>query len=194
LLSGCADSTALVWDLFAESTSHPTAAAGVEAGWNDLASEDAALAYRAIHRLANSPSSAIPFMRKNLRPAFAADAARLARRIADLDSDDFVTREQASAELATFGEQAVPMYRQALKDRPSLEARRRLEDLLDKAAMARWNVSGERLRAVRAIEALEMIGTPEVREVLKTLAAGTAEARLTEEARAALKRLANDRP
>jgi hypothetical protein len=95
--------------------------------------------------------------------------------------------------LATFGEQAVPVFRQALESKPSLEARRRLEDLLVKARMAWWNVSGERLRSLRAVEALELARTNEARAVLNLLAEGAAGARLTEEARMALQRLANGR-
>jgi hypothetical protein len=42
---------------------------------------------------------------------------------------------------------------------------------------------------LRSIEVLELIGTTEARQVLEQLAAGKAEARVTQEARAALARL-----
>lgn len=87
--------------------------------------------------------------------------------------------------------QALPAYHKALDGKPSLEMRRRLEDLRAKAQRAWWGVSGERLRSLRAIEALELAGTNEAREVLQMLAAGAEGARLTEEAKAALERLAN---
>jgi hypothetical protein len=61
-----------------------------------------------------------------------------------------------------------------------------LEELLAKPKVLR---SGEELRGVRAVEALEHIGTAEAREVLQTLADG-APARLTREAKASLERLA----
>jgi hypothetical protein len=64
-----------------------------------------------------------------------------------------------------------------------------LEDLQTRVHAAWWEVSGERLRSLRAIEALELAGTQEAREVLATLAAGAEGARLTEEAKPALKRL-----
>jgi hypothetical protein len=45
------------------------------------------------------------------------------------------------------------------------------------------------VRELRAVEVLERIGGPEAEEVLETLVQGAAEARLTREACAALRRL-----
>jgi hypothetical protein len=118
------------------------------------------------------------------------DETRLARLITELGSDDFATRQSASEELAKLGEQAIPACRRALGGKSSLEMRRRLDDLLDKAQRAWWEASGERLRSLRAVEALELAGTKEAHELLETLAAGADGARLTEEAKAALRRLA----
>jgi hypothetical protein len=47
---------------------------------------------------------------------------------------------------------------------------------------------------MRAVEVLERIGSDAVREVLRTLASGVAEARLTREAKATLGRLAGRTP
>ena len=52
-----------------------------------------------------------------------------------------------------------------------------------------WQPSPEQARALRAVEVLEHVGTAEAKRVLETLAAGAAEARLTQEARASLRRL-----
>ena len=51
------------------------------------------------------------------------------------------------------------------------------------------NLSMETVRQIRAVEALESIGNPEARRLLDKLAAGPAETRLTQEARAAAVRL-----
>jgi hypothetical protein len=75
----------------------------------------------------------------------------------------------------------------ALANNPSAEARRRLEPLL--AKVERQELSSTALRQVRATEVLEHIATPEARDLLKNLAAGATEARLTQEAKAALERL-----
>ncbi len=189
LLSGSHDTTALLWDLDGGRTDRLATTAEIEKLWADLAGEDAACAYAAIRTLAAVPNVAIPFLRKHLPPVPAVDEKRVARLIADLDSDDFATRQRATADLEKLGEQALPAYRKALDGKPSLEMRRRLEDLQRRAYAARWDVSGERLRSLRAIETLEMAGSEEARDVLKALAAGAKGARLTEEAKATLKRL-----
>jgi hypothetical protein len=65
-----------------------------------------------------------------------------------------------------------------------------LGDPLPGGAVARGEkMTPERLRAVRAIEVLERMGTSRSREVLETLASGIPEARVTFEAKAALRRL-----
>ena len=180
---------ALVWDLGISRTGRTASAAELEKLWADLAGEDATRAYAAIQKLAAAPNVAIPFLRKHLSPVPAVDEKRVARLIANLDSDDFATRQRATGDLEKLGEQALPAYRRALDGKPSLETRRRLEDLQSKAHTAWWDVSGERLRSLRAIEALELAGTEEARDVLKMLAAGAEGARLTEQAKAALERL-----
>ena len=75
-----------------------------------------------------------------------------------------------------------------MKTKPSAEARRRAEEIL--ARLSKAEPTGEALRALRAIEVLEHIGTPEASRVLETLAKGAPEARLTRDAKASLGRLA----
>jgi hypothetical protein len=55
-------------------------------------------------------------------------------------------------------------------------------------------LTAEQLRVVRAVEALERIGTPEARRLLKTLADGGPGELPTREAQAALDRLAAGKP
>jgi hypothetical protein len=178
LISGSTDTTALVWDV--TGPPRPAPAAGLAACWSDLLAEDAARAYLAICALARSPGGA-RFLGRRLSPAPALDGREVARLIKGLDSDVFAERDRATRGLEKLGEAAEPALRKALDDRPPLEARRRLERVLEKLSSG-W------LRTQRALEALELAGTPAARKVLQPLAGGAPEARLTREARAALAR------
>jgi hypothetical protein len=155
-----------------------------EALWTDLASGDAARAHRAILALASSPDRAVAFLKDRLRPVETPDPRRLAPLLTALDSTDFAEREQAVRELEGLGFAAEPALRRALKGKPSPEMRRRVEWLLERLG------GTPTLRAVRGIEALELIGTAEARLHLHMLAQGAPAARLTQEAKASLQRLA----
>jgi dipeptidyl aminopeptidase/acylaminoacyl peptidase len=192
LISGSDDTTALVWDLNerAGQSADTLSLARVESLWADLAGDDAARAHQAIRQLAAAPAVSVPFLRQRVRPAPVVDDKRLAGLIADLDSDDFATRQKAVEELGELGDQPLATYRKVLQGQPSVETRRRIEELMEKALPGWWDVSGERLGSLRAVEVLELAGTKEAREVLTALAAGGPGARLTEQAKDALERLA----
>ena len=122
-----------------------------------------------------------------MRPA---DEGRLARLIAELDSDQFAARERASADLASLGEAAVPALRRALRGEAAAETHRRVALLLERVQWDDREPPADQLRSLRALEVLEWVGTPEARDVLARLAEGALEARLTQEAKASLERLA----
>jgi hypothetical protein len=56
----------------------------------------------------------VSLLRKRLRPAVAVDSARLNRLVAELDSDDFAVREEATRGLAALGDRAESALRKAL--------------------------------------------------------------------------------
>jgi hypothetical protein len=80
----------------------------------------------------------------------------------------------------------VPALRKA-SESASLEVRKRVQRLLDR--LDRPVVTGPGARPVRAVELLERIGTAKARKLLAELAGGAMQARLTQEAQGALKRL-----
>jgi RNA polymerase sigma factor (sigma-70 family) len=199
-ISGSYDTTALVWDVSdAIRRARPPAviaaeqrrrlrAEEVDGLWADLAGADAGKAYRAISTLVAAGDEAVPDLKDRLRPAAPADGERLARLVADLDSDRFAVRNQAMQELEALGELVVPALHRVLDTPLSLEARRRAEQVLEK--LERAPLAGEALQALRAVEVLERVGTTSARKGLERLADGAPEARLTREAQAALARLA----
>jgi hypothetical protein len=156
--------------------------------WTKLAADDAGAAFAAMAELAAAPDRAVALVRRDLKPARAAPTDdQLDRMFADLDSEDFATREKASRRLAEFGELAVPGVRKRLAKGESAEVRRRAQEFLDRFDPP--TPSPDRLRQLRAVELLEGIATPAARDVLSKLAKGAAEAPLSREAAAALERL-----
>src|SRR5262249_13973988 len=109
--------------------------------------------------------------------------------MADLDADDFSRREEASRNLAKLGIEAEPALRKALEAKPSLEKRRRVQALLDGLA-CQTEMTPDALRQLRAIQALEQIGSPEARQSLRAWPRGARPARATRAPVAALARLA----
>jgi hypothetical protein len=190
LASGGWDTTILVWDVQRiprrRAKRIDLSAEEGEALWRDLADADAARAYRAIRRLTLAGESVASLLDKRLRPVPVAEAVKMTRLIAALNSKHFEERAKAEAELARLREQAKPALRQALDGKDtSLELRRRVERLLER--LHGPIASGERLRQLRAVEVLEHVGTAGV-PLLRKIAGGAPQAPLTREARAALDR------
>lgn len=193
LYSGSSDTTVLAWDLTGREGAAPVAAelsaAEADARWAGLASEDAAVAYCALWALAESPGRAVAFLGDHLRPLQPAGADHLRRLIEQLDAAEFAVRDAASKELEGLGEQAETALRRALAGGLFPEQRRRAEALVARIDTARVEPAPATLREIRAVEVLERIGTPEAIRLLRDLAAGVPEARLTRESAASLTRL-----
>lgn len=193
LASGGWDTTALIWDIRETAEVARPHRADVprerlEQLWADLSGNDGVKTQRAIWGLV-AATQLLPWMRDHLKPVPPADTQRIARLIADLDSDAFTVREKAARALEEMGEATEPALRKVLAGKPSLELRRRVEPMVKK--LENWPASSSSaLRDWRALEVLEHLGTPEARRLLQHLAGGVAEARLTREAKAALRRLA----
>ncbi len=180
----------LLWDVTGLGRGAPIPVPGedeCERLWEQLAAADAGKAHDAVWKLTAAPGQALPLLGKHLRPAEGVPDGPVDRLLADLDSERFAVRERAMRELKKVGDGAEGALRRALAASPSLEARRRIEVLLDRLSSA----SPERARLLRALEVLENVGTPEARRLLERLAGGAPDAMLTREARGGLARLKN---
>jgi len=155
--------------------------------WDVLADADAARAERGAATMM-ACRDAVTWLTGRMRPAPFVDEARLRRLLADLDHPRFAIRKEATRQLEQLGALAVPALRRVLADAPSLEVRRRVENLLEEVEEAR--LSPDERRSLRTIELLEHLATADAKHLLERLAAGAPGARQTEAARAALLRLA----
>jgi RNA polymerase sigma factor (sigma-70 family) len=189
------DYTTLVWnaaDFLRGEHPKPMEPAGddLSAAWTDLAASDGSKAYQAIGRLVGAQGKSVPWLREHLRaiPALTADEIkRMERLLVDLDNEQFDVRRKAATEIEQLGEPVLPILDKVLEGTPSPEVRSQVEKLKERCTPGN---TGPSLRALRAVEVLEHINTLETRQLLQKLAAGTPEARLTREAKAALQRLA----
>jgi WD40 repeat protein len=154
--------------------------------WTDLASDDAAVGYRAIAALIDSPKEAVELLGEKLHPVEAVTSGQLARLMTDLDDDSASVRDRAFHRLAALNEAARPALMNSLTKPPSEEVRVRLKKLLQALD---GPLTSERLRSVRSVEILEVIRTELARRVLQKLADGADGATESESARGALKRL-----
>jgi DNA-binding beta-propeller fold protein YncE len=183
--------TAIIWDLTGD---EEPLAAGLKLTPRDLASARADLgseedgkAYAALRKLRADPERSVPFLRERLQQrAERPDAQKLKQWIADLDADNFPTREKASQELGKLGKAAEKTMRDAFAAGASLEAKRRLERLLTQIDHP---LSAGQQRDVRAVRVLEQTGTPEALKLLEALQKESPGWWVAEEATAALERL-----
>jgi WD40 repeat protein len=190
LVSGLSNTTILVWDVPAAARAPARGddlkAADGDTFWEDLGSGDAARARRAVAALSAAADVAMPRLEARLVPAVAPPAGKVTSLVRDLASDRFAVRERATRELELLADLAEPELARAAADAP-LEVRRRIEQLRGKLRVP--VASTVLLRDARAVEVLERIGSARAQRLLRRLAGGAPQARLAQEAQAALDRL-----
>jgi WD40 repeat protein len=195
LATGCCENgSILVWDLkelFGGAGPRTALHADEPARlWRELADADAPRAYRTVGRLMSDEETALAVFTKFLTPAQAATPEELAALVKQLDSPVFAERQRATARLEELQGAAEPVLERLRRERVSLEMRRRAEAILE-GLRPDAPVS---LRQVRGVHVLEYLGTPAARRLLGRLAEGAPEARLTQEAKAALRCLSRRPP
>ena len=154
--------------------------------WDSLGSGQLLKAHQAAQVLVAGRQTTVAFLATRLEPV-SADTKRIPALVTDLASRSFAVRQNSFDELSRIGAPAEPALAEALKAKPTIEARTRIQLLL-KAASQYYPATRAATRAGRAIRVLEMINTPKATELLKRLAQGMPNSPVTEQAGAALKR------
>jgi WD40 repeat protein len=187
LASAGDDTTILLWDIFTpvndkDKSRRPMVTARLSAAerralWDDLASRDAAAAYRIMCALRAAPQVAVSFFKEHLQPAAPVDPKHVNSLIAALGSDSFTVRQKATAELELLEGRAEAALAKALQEKPTLEVKTRVEQILNKlnddSPTADW------LRFLRSLEVLRRLPGPEARAVIISLSRGAAQSRRT---------------
>lgn len=99
--------------------------------WADLASADDAKVTLAILKLGATPQQTMAFIKDKLGPV-KADAERVAKLIAQLDDNDFTTRQRAADELEYLGKFIQADLEKTLKGNASAETKQRIQQLINK--------------------------------------------------------------
>jgi WD40 repeat protein len=190
LASGHTDNTILVWDVWGKQSprlAKPLTETELVAAWSDLTNPDPQPAFASMRRLFQQDRQSVPVLRERLLQfARTADVSEIPALIRALDSDRFKTRIEAAQKLRRLGVLARDPLRRSTKELATLEGRRRAERLLEELA---GPLPGPWLQALRSLEVLEALRTPEASQSLETLARLDKSHPLALEARAALERL-----
>ena len=178
----------LIWDVRGTRTGSPEPAAlqNLDRACADLASDDAPTAFRAVRFLADVPDRAVPFLRAKLAPVAPPDPATVGRLVTALGAENYREREDAEKELERLGKPVLAPLRVAANG-PAPEVRRRALDLIHR--IGNKVPTAPHLVPVRAVEAVEWMGTAEARALLASWAEGAEGTRLTFEAQAAHARI-----
>ena len=192
------DCAPLIWDitgLINRKTApvYPVDPKDLDVYWDQLRHDDAAKAWQAILALAARPAQGVPLLNDRLAQRKAKLAAKgLGQLLASLDGDDYDIREEACRELGNLGPAVVPALEKLRANPPSLEAKRRADDLL--ARIAKSGLVSEEMLRRRVLETLEYIGTPGAKEVLQSEARADPASPLAQAAKGALDRIAKRLP
>ena len=158
--------------------------------WRQLGDDDPVQACPAIPLLVLAGEPAVAFLAGQLKGK-GLDEGKIAKLLADLDANEWKTRENASIALQKMGPGVVPFLRKAIKTKTSEEVRWRIRDILDGFEQPAQD-SPESLRYGRAIRVLSAVHSKQALAVLKELAAAAPNEEMHAHAQAAMDRIAEN--
>jgi hypothetical protein len=153
----------------------------LDALWAALDDDDAGRSARTVKKLLAVEEQFLPYLKQRLRLPPRPAEERVGRLLDDLDSERYETRQAASRELVRLGLLLEPELLLMLATNPTLEMRRRIEQILAE-------VKAEQKRIRRAFQALEERDPLGSRQLLEELAEGDPDLFVTREAKAVLSR------
>jgi hypothetical protein len=156
--------------------------------WTDLADKDYDRSDAAWRKLGAAGDHAIPFLKERIRPIAVPplDLQHVAKLLAELDSDRFVTRQKATRELLSLGELAIVPLQRLLEKPSSAEAKWRADTVLKKLSDPVLTL--DRLRALEVLELLEQMHSLKAVALLQEIERDALIPQIRREARQALQR------
>jgi hypothetical protein len=151
--------------------------------WKDLENPDPAKRFDAAQVLAAVPQQTVTFLQEHLKPAPRVNSTAVQQMIGELKSSDGDIRKRAATGLLALGAAAMPAVRMAYGQRYDAAIGEVLGQL------AADFPKNEHFRNMHAVELLALVGNAEARRMLTDLSRGDADAWLTGDANAALKRM-----
>src|SRR5262249_2566260 len=141
LASASADTTTLLWDVTVIPPRPAKALKDDERArcWGSLSGRDPLAAAEALARLIDDPAGSVRFAKQQFAKGKPFRWPTIERLLANLDSNTFAIREEASRDLAKLGWDAEPAMRKAMASTSSLEVRRRLSRLLEQLPAERFS-------------------------------------------------------
>jgi RNA polymerase sigma factor (sigma-70 family) len=157
--------------------------------WGELGSPDAGKGDVAWRKLAAAGDNSIPFLRQRIRTIAvpSAELKPIEKLVSELDSAQFTIREQAMKKLLATGELAIVPLQRHLEKGLSVEASRRVQQVLDK--LGQPVLTPDRVLALQAIELLEALQTAKAVALLEETVRDALVPQIRSEARQALQRL-----
>ncbi len=189
LASAGAEEAVTVWDLTSRSEKSVPKADELLIAWTGLESREASVGYPAIKLLASAGDRGTDTISRGTKEVLVTHR-KIKEWVEDLSSETFTIREVASKELLSLGIRAMPAVAAATRSEDP-EVRDRALAVLRKMeakglATPAHGLTGDTLRLVRAVQALEEIGTARAKSLLGEIA--TAGGAPGDEAKAALSR------
>ena len=192
LIAGCTDGSLLFWKWAqrlpgdAGGAVIASAPGAPKSAWESLGDAVAVNGQRAVRTLIANPTEAVGLLESRLAAVPIPEQSVVARLIDALGHRGFAERERAQRDLGAYRESIRKELTVAAQGHTSSEARQRCRQLL---TVIDGPMDIERLRSLRAVQALEGIGTPAANKLLEKLSRGAQGVVETEDARGALRRL-----
>jgi WD40 repeat protein len=195
VLTGSADSRLMLWDLrsFGEAEQEEITDKDLTEWWKDLQNENPPIALKAVSRMVQSSTKSMAYLKTHLKPIESLSDEKVNQLICKLDHANFAVRKKAFQELDENSEFVEERLQKELKATPSFEVQNAITRLLENLKKSRSYPNGNALRQIRAVQALEYIGTEEAKSYLGSLSKGAPKAMLTQEAQEAFERMERQR-